>query len=85
MRLRVNFPRAGGKLEGGSGCRLAVEHNCTICEWDWLRVGSPYFKVYPAIVPLLSSVGIDVPGLLLSPPDARWCNRAIDAGSQQGS
>jgi hypothetical protein len=40
---------------------LAVEHNRTVCEWDWLRVGSPYFKVYPAMIPLLSSVGIDVP------------------------
>ena len=40
---------------------LAVEHNRTVCEWDWIRVGSPYFKVYPAMIPLLSSVGIDVP------------------------
>ncbi len=40
---------------------LAVEHNRTVCEWDWMRGGSPYFKVYPAIVPLLSGVGIEVP------------------------
>ena len=40
---------------------LAVEHNRTICEWDWRKLGSPYFKVYPAVVPLLSSVGIEVP------------------------
>jgi hypothetical protein len=40
---------------------LAVEHNRTVCEWDWTRLGSPYFKVYPAMIPLLSSVGIDVP------------------------
>ncbi len=26
---------------------LAVEHNRSVCEWDWMRVGSPYFKVYP--------------------------------------
>jgi ATP-dependent exoDNAse (exonuclease V) beta subunit len=40
---------------------VAVENNRMVCEWDWLRVGSPYFKVYPALVPLLSNVGIDVP------------------------
>jgi hypothetical protein len=40
---------------------IAVEHNRTVCEWDWMRVGSPYFKVYPAMIPLLSSVGIEVP------------------------
>ena len=40
---------------------LAVEHNRTACEWDWIRLGSPYFKVYPAMIPLLSGVGIEVP------------------------
>jgi hypothetical protein len=40
---------------------LAVEHNRTVCEWDWMRGGSPYFKVYPAMIPLLSGVGIEVP------------------------
>ena len=40
---------------------VAVEHNRTTCEWDWLKCGSPYFKIHPAIVPLLSNVGIDVP------------------------
>ena len=40
---------------------LAVEHNRSMCEWDWLRGGSPYFKVYPAMIPLLSGVGIEVP------------------------
>lgn len=40
---------------------LAVEYNRTACEFDWIRGGSPYFKVYPAMIPLLSGVGIEVP------------------------
>ena len=40
---------------------VAVEYNRTTCEWDWLRGGSPYFKAYPAMIPLLSSVGIELP------------------------
>jgi len=40
---------------------LAVEHNRSVCEWDWMRVGSPYFKIYPPVIPLLSGVGIEVP------------------------
>ena len=27
---------------------VAVEHDRTVCERDWMRVGSPYFKIYPA-------------------------------------
>ena len=40
---------------------LAVEHNRSMCEWDWLAAESPYFKVYPTMIPLLSGVGIEVP------------------------
>jgi hypothetical protein len=38
-----------------------VEHNRNVCEWDWIKLGSPYFKVYPAMIPLLSGVSIEVP------------------------
>ncbi len=40
---------------------LALENNRGVCEWDWLRLGSPYFKVWPGMIPLLSEVNIDVP------------------------
>ena len=40
---------------------VAVENNRMVCEWDWMRCGSPYFKVYPAMIPLLAGVGIEVP------------------------
>jgi hypothetical protein len=40
---------------------LAVENNRTVCEWDWIKLGSPYFKVWPSMIPLLSNVNIEVP------------------------
>jgi hypothetical protein len=51
------------RLKGGRhpSHAIAVENSRTVCEWDWLRIGSPYFKVYPAMIPLLPGVGIDVP------------------------
>jgi len=40
---------------------LAVENNRTVCEWDWIKLGSPYFKIWPSMIPLLSNVNIEVP------------------------
>jgi hypothetical protein len=51
----------GVKARQYSSHAVAVENNRMVCEWDWMWCGSPYFKVYPAMIPLLSGVGIDVP------------------------
>jgi hypothetical protein len=62
---------------------LAVEHNRTVCEWDWMRGGSPYFKVYPAMIPLLSGVGIEVPVDYLRLPFQAFAVRLPAEGNPQ--
>ena len=64
------------RLKGGRhpSHAIAVENNRTVCEWDWIKLGSPYFKVYPAMIPLLSGVGIDVPVDYLRLP---FCSFAV--------
>jgi hypothetical protein len=54
---------------------FAVEYNKTMCERDWYRVGQPYFKIFPAMIPLLSNVNVDVPIEYLRPPFAAFLIR----------
>jgi len=44
------------KAAGHHSHAVAVENNRSVCEWDWMRLGSPYFKLWPAVLPLLSNV-----------------------------
>ena len=37
-------------------------------EEAWLRLGCPYFKVWPGVIPLLANVGLDVPPTYLRLP-----------------
>ncbi|HVA50212.1 MAG TPA: hypothetical protein VNH11_27905 [Pirellulales bacterium] len=40
---------------------MAVEFNRYQSELNWSLAGRPYYKLWPAIIPLLAGVGIDVP------------------------
>lgn len=51
------------------------ENNRVVAEWDWYDNGCPYFKIYPAVVPMLSAVHIDIPSEYLKLPFSTFCVR----------
>ena len=54
--------QAAAYVERARGVQgMAVEFNRYASELNWFSAGRPYYKLWPAIIPLLAGVGIDVP------------------------
>ncbi|HUY31386.1 MAG TPA: hypothetical protein VMV69_01290 [Pirellulales bacterium] len=53
----------------------ASEFNRYQSELNWYTIGRPYYKLWPAVIPLLAGVGIDVPVEYLRAPFASFLVR----------
>lgn len=51
-------------LAAGNG--IGVRHSWF--ERAWRKAGCPYYDVYPAIIPMLTSISLDIPGEHIKPP-----------------
>lgn len=59
--------------EGQEGFR--AEHNRCHAEREWYGNGVPYYKLYPAVIPMFSDISIDVPTKYLTLPFNSFCIR----------